>query len=179
MIKIVICLLLSALSFKSFADVRLAVDVGVASVDFSKGDTFLGNSSVDAFSAAGYVGYVTQNQLILDIGISNQSNDILFGTLDNLRMTTYEVMAGYLLTYHRFYLEPKIGCAKWDINLTEGKFLNPGEEQKVKDSGYDPLAMLTIGYRFFDSFGFSVSYKYQDFAYGKAEWTVLGFDFAI
>lgn len=161
------------------ADFRLSLGIGEGDIDLSSAFAFEGNYAGDnALATSIYGGYAGDNNLLIDIGLSTITDDLLAGANDNLHLDTYELLVGYLYQNGGFYLEPKLGLAHWKLELEEGQLFHPGAEEKRKNSGTDPLIMLTAGYRFGELFGMSVSYKYQDIENGKAQTMQLGFDFA-
>ena len=162
-----------------FSDaIRMGFGVGRGNVDvssrFNGGDNYADDVSL---SASAYLGYILNNNIVIDLVYGEMSDDIYFGVFEDIHLDTYEALLGYRFNFEKFYLEPKLGYAKWDFELEESDFLNSGSEQKIKESGSDPLVALVAGYRFTSVFGMSMSYKYLDFEYGNADSVHLGFDF--
>ena len=162
-----------------FSDaIRMGFGVGRGDVDVSAGFNGDNNYTEDgSLSASVYLGYILNNTIVVDLVYGEMTNDILLGAADNIHLDTYEALLGYRFYFEKFYLEPKLGYAKWNFELEEGTFLNSGPEEKIKESGSDPLVALVAGYRFTSVFNMSMSYKYLDFEYGDADFVHLGFNF--
>lgn len=174
-------LLISICTFSYAGNTRLNINIGKGDINLSQ-DFQFEDSGVgkDSLAYAVYFGYVTDNNLIFDVGINKVTDDFpfLLGLTDNLHFDSYEAMFGYQFRYGHAYVEPKLGYSNWKINLDEGWLLNPGAEESIKDNGSDIFFMATAGYRFVKTFGLSVSYKYQDFDHGKTKSILIGFDLA-
>ncbi len=157
---------------------RLGFGVGRGNVDLSSGAVFNGyDATGDAVSGVLYGGYLFDNGILIDLQYGSMTDDVLFGSFDSVHLDTYEVLVGYRFEYNSFYFEPKVGYAKWDLDLQEGAFLHPGPEGKTNIDGSDPLATLAVGYSFSSVFGMSLSYKYQDLEHASADSYYLNFDF--
>ena len=183
------CLLLFIVSVNSNAGIRFSIGLGEGGVDFSDAENFDTQSvRKDNFALASYLGYATDSMVILDVGRGLLSNFSALGYGDAFLFQTVDALVGYHFRHKNIYIEPKVGYSKWKLKLEEAEFFLDSEEdgpffngsdekQKYKDSGYDPMGMLTAGYMFGRHFGISLSYRYQDYPDGDVKSTLLGFDF--
>lgn len=177
--KFTFVIFLLLFSSSCFSDaIRMGFGAGGGGVDVSSGfngdDNYAASGSI---STSLYLGYMLNNAIVIDLAYGEITDDIVLGAVDNIHFKTYEALLGYRFYFEKFYLEPKLGYAKWNVELEEGAFLNSGPEQKIEESGSDPLVALVAGYKFLPVFGMSISYKYIDFGYGSADSVYLGFDF--
>lgn len=164
----------------TLADFRMSAEVGEGSVDYSDTPAFEANVSDEgSFALASYIGYETDEMLIIDLGLGLLNNFSFFGFGDKGSFRSYEVLFGYRINYNRLYIEPKIGYSKWKLTLEEAALTSSDKNRKYQDSGHDALLTLTAGYMLGRHFGISVTYKYQDYSHGDAQSTLLGFDFKL
>lgn len=111
------------------------------------------------------------------LDLFSSSNDFTLGGADNATLDALSFVAGYVFEYDKFYIAPKIGYSRWEVQLTEGRLLSPGEEKDISNDGYDVIFLVDAGYRFNKLFGMSLTYKNLDFDYGTANSYILNFDF--
>ena len=177
----VLLLLISVTTYGYAGDMRLNIGYGRGDIELSREFQFEnGNAGKNSLAGVIYLGYITSSHVIFDLGVSKVTDDfpfLLSGT-DNVHFDSYEALIGYQFRSGHIYIEPKLGYSKWKIDLEEGWIFNPGEEERRKGSGSDMFSMVTAGYRFGETFGLSLSYKHQEFDYGKVGSVLVGLDFA-
>jgi hypothetical protein len=165
-------------SAQACSEVRFSFAIGESDIELSNDYEFEDNTAGDDASYTDiHVGYLTDYNLIFDLGFSSINDDYYFGADDNIRFESLEALLGYLFKYKRLYIEPKIGVARWELELEEGRLFNFWPEEKREDNGTDIFLMITAGVRFTDLFGISLSYKHQDFDHGEVKSLLFGFDF--
>ena len=168
--------------FRSYtlADFRMSAELGEGRVDYSDTATYEANVfDEDGFALASYIGYETDEMLIIDLGLGLMNNFSFFGFGDTGSFKSYEVLFGYRLNFNELYIEPKIGYSKWELTIEDAELTSSDNQSKYQDSGKDAMAKLTAGYMLGRHFGVSVTYKYQDYSHGYAQSVLLGFDFKI
>jgi len=159
------------------AENRLMFGLGTGDVAVPRALVTDSTAGDNTLALSAYFGHTFDSGVIADVGLTAMTDDVFFGANDNVRFGALEALFGYRLQYDQIYMEPKIGYSRWRRTVEEGQFLNPGSEYKRSDNGGDPLYMLTIGYRLSESFGLSLSYKYQELNDRKADAVLLGFGF--
>ena len=171
-------LILTCLSCTStYANVRLAIGIGNGEIepDLTLPDSSSFNNEGTTVAYALYLGYLTDQNITLDLGFSSMTDDLLLGPIDNLHFDTTEALIGYQLRYKMGFFEPKIGFARWELTADEGQLFSPGEEARIEADGNDLLYMLTGGVNLGKTFALSLSYKYQDYDFGSADSLLVGF----
>lgn len=128
------------------------------------------------FIGAGRLGYQFDSNFSVDLyrSVSDVAWNF-FGLADTVRLEKTELLIGYYLPKGNFYLEPKIGVSHWNLVVEEGQ--QSGPEERFVENGYEATAGLTGGYRFNDTFGISLSYKYLNFDFGISHAYTFGWDF--
>lgn len=160
-------------------EVRFGFEVGEADVNLDSDIQFIDGTDDYTMSIGAHVGYLDRSRVLVDLDYNSMNDISIFGASDHFSLSTTALLFGYQIKLNDFYLEPKIGYARWQLELREGALFNPGPEEEYNFDGADPLAAFTAGYRFNDLFGMSLSYKYLDFERGHANSYALRFDFKI
>lgn len=188
---VLVSILLWGSSVAYAGDTRLSFGFGRSEIDLDSivfdvagfGSAETGDPTLATMA---FFGYAFDSNLVIDLGYTSITTDTFIGELipfsdltDALHYDSFDLLIGYLYKNGGLYVEPKVGFAKWDIELDEATFLANGPLGKWKQSGFDPQFMLTVGVRFVELFGMSVSYRYVDFSEGDVATVSLGFDLSI
>lgn len=177
--KLKIALVLIALTGNANAnEIRMGLATGQGDIKlsnkFNTEDSIAGEAGL---SGSIYLGYMFEDKYIVDLMYSSTGDDLFVGLFDNVHIDSISLQFGYRANFDKFYLEPRVGLAQWDLKLEEGFFLNPGREQVSEDEGTDVVLALAAGYNFTPLFGLSLSYTHFEFEHGKSTSLMMGADF--
>jgi hypothetical protein len=146
---------------------------GDIKIDAGKGLS-IRTTGFDTVGGSVYGGYRFDNNIFTRIGVGYQRSEDIFGIADSAKLTTYEALIGYSFNLENFFIRPQVGAAHWRLKLKEGIFLNPGDEERVEDSGEDYILLLDLGYAFTDRLGMRLSYKTIDSEIGRYSSSTVG-----
>lgn len=174
--KTTLFIILLIISSCTHSNTRFTFGYGKGNVDISQDVEGTPLVLGDSLGVDLSIGYGFSNGIITDIGISYLTDDFLFGASDNASLKSFELSTGYQFTKNKFYIEPMVGLAFWDINASEGALFNSGPEASLSDTGTDIFFSLAIGYKISSHYGVSISYKQLNFDDAKATSYFINFD---
>ncbi len=175
----VIYVFLFIFSSTAFADsIRFNVGGGEPDLDlnFVLPEEF-SDGSGHTYTVTASVGYLFSSNIFSDLEIEHSSNNLSFGGDDNISFNRVGTYLGYHFQKNKFYLDPKVGFAYWELRLKEGRFLNSGPEAKLNFYGSSFQSGLTAGYQANDLLGVGLSYRYIDFDQGHSHSYMVEFNF--
>ena len=100
--------------------------------------TFQDDRNANGLASAAGIGYQWHNNLIVEANIAAIDEVDVFEAFDDININEFSTFVGYSFEVSpKFKIIPMIGVNRWEIKATEGRFLNPGDEDSATVRGTD------------------------------------------
>ena len=126
---------------------------------------------VDALATGVALGYVTPFNLLIEGGYLSQGNWTWFGTVDEYRLSEYNLVVGYEInTPHDFVITPKVGRSRWDLYSKNVELTHPTDPlDPQRERGYDDFWELGLQKKVGKSAALGISYKDNHYQFGNVK----------
>lgn len=123
-------------------------------------------------SATFLAGYRWKNNVQVEANLARSGTLFSFGLGDFYEADEAKLLVGYSfeLTKH-LRIVPSLGVSRWDVNLQESAFLNPGPEARAESDGTDFSYKVNVEFPIAKGFVLGVSYANTNTGVGTIDLT--------
>ena len=157
----------------------MALEIGQGDIDVDRIDLLpfapVGNAddNVLAFSVGG--GYQFPSGAYVDLNVTDLDTVNLFGFTDAFGLSAIKLGTGYKFRADEsFSFLAKIGVSFWELDVSEGFFLNPGPESGRDFHGTDFFFEVGGEFRFNGAFALTLIHSRDTYDLGDSTATRIG-----
>lgn len=137
--------------------------------------TFQDVRSGSGLASAAAFGYRWENNLLVEANIAAIDEVDIFEAFDDINLNEFSTFLGYSFQPSTsFHIVPMIGINRWELKSTEGRFLNPGDEESSQVRGTDFIYKVKFEVPISENIQVYLSYSDGNYDYVDSQATRLG-----